>query len=345
MDGEKALLRGIAEKLHTGSARLKWNEGEKNLDGDDHTHALFEISHLLPKTSLHAIGHRVVHGGEKFNRAVLIDKKVERSIEACSDLAPLHNPINLLGIRYFAEISPDVAQVAVFDTAFHQTLPPRAYLYALPLRYSKEFGIRRYGFHGTSHKYVSIEAANLLQKPLEECRFISCHLGNGCSIAAIRGGKSIDTSMGFTPLEGLVMGERTGDLDASIPLFLAEKLGIEVEEVIEICNKESGLLGLSEISCDMRELLECGDSRAEVAIELFCYRLAKYIASYLVPLEWVDAVIFTGGIGENAAAIRERVMQQLRPFNLRPLVIATNEELMIAREALQIANRAKKGGS
>ncbi len=329
-------LNGLAENLNTSRATLKWSNGSKDLGKGDYDDALENILHLLDDEKILAIGHRVVHGGESFSASVKIDAAVLKKIKDCNHLAPLHNPVNALGIEIMGEKFPMIPQVAVFDTSFHQSMPQVAYLYALPHKYYKKLQIRRYGFHGTSHRYVVQKGAEEIGKSLKETSFISCHLGNGCSIAAVKGGKSLDTSMGLTPLEGLVMGHRCGDLDPSIVGFLAEKLQVSSKEVILILNKESGLFGISGISEDMRLLTKSTDPRAKLAIDIFCYRLAKYIAAYLVPLQHVDSVIFTGGIGENASGIRNQVMAHLNPFNLKALVIPTNEELMIARDTAAI---------
>lgn len=332
----RVLLKGLAENLNTSRASLKWSNQSKQLSNPDYRFALDEILKLFDGENVLAVGHRVVHGGELFTESVKVNKEILSKIKELSHLAPLHNPVNSLGIEIMQEKFPGIPQVAVFDTAFHQTLPEKAYLYALPLNYYEEHQVRRYGFHGTSHRYVVKEGAKAIGKPLNETSFISCHLGNGCSITAVEKGKSIDTSMGLTPLEGLVMGERSGDIDPSIVGFLASRLNLSPDEVIGILNKKSGLLGLSGVSSDMRLLLDSNTKGAKVAIEIFCYRLAKYIAAYLVPLKRVDRVIFTGGIGENSEEIRTRVMDQLKPFKLKPLVIPTNEELMIAQDAAQI---------
>jgi len=329
-------LKGLAENLNTPRATLKWSKGSKVLEKGDYDNALGEILHLLHDKKIITIGHRVVHGGEFFKASVKIDSVVLSKIKECNHLALLHNPVNALGIEIMREKFPKLPQVAVFDTSFHQSMPKVAYLYALPYEYYEKFQLRRYGFHGTSHRYVVQKGAEDIGKPLKETSFISCHLGNGCSIAAVKGGKSIDTSMGLTPLEGLVMGQRCGDLDPSIVGFLAEKLQVSSEEVTSILNKKSGLFGISGISEDMRLLTESTDPRAKIAIDIFCYRLAKYIAAYLVPLQHVDGVIFTGGIGENAPGIRDQIMAHLKPFNLKTYVIPTNEELMIARDATAI---------
>lgn len=337
----KVLLKGLAENLNTDRAVLKSSEGTVKLDKTDYRSALRAIVKLLDTHTFFAIGHRVVHGGKAFNTSQKITPAVFETIKSCNHLAPLHNPINALGIEMMGEFFPDIPQVAVFDTAFHQTLPKTAYLYAIPYEYYEKHQVRRYGFHGINHRFVVQEATKEIGKPLEETSFISCHLGNGCSITAVAAGKSVDTSMGLTPLEGLVMGERSGDIDPSIVSFLSSHLKISTDDVTEILNKESGLLGLSGKSGDMRLLLEATDERSKIAVEIFCYRLAKYIASYLVPLGKVDGVIFTGGIGENSEVIRSKVMELLKPFGLKALVIPTNEELMIAQDSAKIVREGK----
>ncbi|MCB0078921.1 MAG: acetate kinase [Anaerolineales bacterium] len=312
--------------------------------------------------ALDAVGHRVVHGGERFSDATLISDEVIAAIEAVSDLAPLHNPANLLGIEVCRELLPNTPQVAVFDTAFHQTLPAHAYLYALPYELYERHGVRRYGFHGTSHRYVTERAAALLGRT---GRFISLHLGNGCSIAAVREGRSVDTSMGLTPLEGLVMGTRSGDIDPALVTFIAAKEGISASEVERLLNKQSGLLGLSQSTSDMRLLLEgaaAGDGACQRAVDLFCYRARKYIGAYAAAMGGVDALIFTGGIGENAPPIRATIVQGLEflgisldetanrdgkvrgqihgPAATVPvLVIPTNEEGVIAEDTRRIVER------
>ncbi|HKI02000.1 MAG TPA: acetate kinase [Thermoanaerobaculia bacterium] len=325
---------------------------------------------VLPhREEIGAVGHRVVHGGERFKASVLIDEDVIDGIEACIALAPLHNPANLQGYRAARAVLPHAPQVAVFDTSFHQTMPPAAYLYALPYDKYQRFGIRRFGFHGTSHRFVSGRAAALLGRAAgdPELRLITCHLGNGCSVCAIRGGRSVDTSMGFTPLEGLVMGTRSGDLDPAALLYLMSREEIGAVEANALMNKQSGLLGISGLSHDMRTLLEAeakGNERARLAIEVFCYRLRKYIAGYVGALGGADALVFAGGIGENSPVIRERVLQGLDAvgFSLDParndaaqeteaeispegegshprvFVIPTNEELLIARDTFGIVN-------
>ncbi len=275
-------------------------------------HSLDDLSEIA------AVGHRVVHGGEAFTGSVLINDEVVRSIEQCVDLAPLHNPANLIGIRAAMHALENVPHVACFDTAFHASIPKVAYLYALPYDVYTRYGVRRYGFHGSSHRYVAARTAQLLGKPADEVNCITVHLGNGCSMTAVRDGKSVDTSMGLTPLEGLVMGTRSGDIDPAILFYLADK-GYDIESLNKLCNKESGLLGVSGISNDMRSLSEeaqAGNEMAELAIDIFCYRVRKYIGAYLAVLGRVDAVSFTGGIGEHAPGVRAQVCADLEPLGI-----------------------------
>ena len=337
--------------------------------GYAHREALDRLAGWLAEPAQHdlaiaAVGHRVVHGGEHFTKATRVDDDTLAAIEACCPLAPLHNPSNLLGIRRTRDHFPNLPQVAVFDTAFHQTMPAEAYLYALPMSWYREHGIRRYGFHGSSHKFVVGEAAALLGRPLEETNLITLHLGNGCSAAAVAGGQVVDTSMGLTPLEGLVMGTRSGDVDPGIVLHLQRSLGLSVAEVDDTLNQRSGLLGLSELSNDMRELRRAaggGHDGARQAIDVFGYRLAKSVSALRAALTGLDAIVFTGGIGENDAETRTETAGRLRHLGLelnenanaaavrgaravisspdspvRVLVIPTNEELMIARETDQV---------
>jgi len=317
-------------------------------------------------SEISAVGHRVVHGGEDFFHSVLIDDEVIKTIKSYISLAPLHNPPNLAGIKAARSLLPDVPQVAVFDTAFHQTLAEKAFLYALPYQYYEKYKIRRYGFHGTSHRYIAERAAKFLKKPLKELKIITCHLGNGCSITAIDKGKSIDTSMGFTPLEGLVMGTRCGDVDAAAVLFLMEKENFTTAQMDNLLNKQSGLLGISGISNDLRKVQKWvvkGDQRAKLALEVFAYRIKKYIGAYSAVLGGLDALIFSAGIGENEANIRDKVCQGLEFLGVyldkkknrarskasrfistesspaKILVIPTNEEEMIAEETWRIVNK------
>jgi acetate kinase len=314
---------------------------------------------------IHAIGHRVVHGGEKFSASVRIDAAVIAGIESCVELAPLHNPANLRGIRAASEVlGPAVPHVAVFDTAFHATMPETAYLYGIPYHFYRRHKIRRYGFHGTSHRYLAYRYRTMMKIPKEKVNIVTLHLGNGCSAAAIKGGASINTSMGFTPLEGLIMGTRSGDVDASVLEFLALKEGLSLSEIITMLNKESGLLGLSGLTSDMRELLdeerENGDRRARLAVETFCASVRRRIGAYQAELGGADAVIFSGGIGENSAEVRRRICLGLGCLgleldearnaaiaggtgqittdasSLKAYVIPTNEELLIARDAYRV---------
>ena len=313
---------------------------------------------------IEAVGHRVVHGGEAFNKSVLITDEVLKAIEDCIPLAPLHNPANLTGIRACQKVMPGVPMVAVFDTAFHQTMPPKAYMYALPYAYYEEDKVRRYGFHGTSHKYVAGRAAAMLGKAPEEVKLISCHLGNGSSIAAVDGGRSVDTSMGFTPLAGLPMGTRCGDIDAGILQYLMNKYGMDIDKMLNVLNKKSGVEGLSCVSSDFRDLENAaakGDKKAELAQEKFAYEVKKYVGAYAAAMGGVDAVIFTAGVGENDKAIRAMVCRGLEYMGVelderandvrgketvisaagskvKVLLIPTNEELMIAMDTASIVS-------
>lgn len=363
---------GLAERIGSEAGRILWTQGQEKseipIPGQNHEEALARVvDHLhrsVPEfaSALDGIGHRVVHGGERFTHSTLIDDDIVTQIEQVSHLAPLHNPANLTGIRTALQLFPDVPQAAVFDTAFHQSLAARAFLYALPYRYYSEMGIRRYGFHGTSHRYVTEKAAGVLGRPLESLALLSAHLGNGCSAAAVLNGQSVDTTMGLTPLEGLVMGTRSGDVDPGLHEILSAHLDIDVVEVTRILNRESGLLGLSGHSNDMRELERLaadGDERAVLAIEIFCYRLARSLASLTVALGRLDGLIFTGGIGENSSNVRRRTLEHLaflgfdldQHANQEPethsgritksggpvaLVVPTDEEAMIARDTLSL---------
>jgi len=299
------------------------------------------------------IGHRVVHGGETFKESTPITPKVIASIEKYSELAPLHNPPSLLGIKACAKILKGIPQVAVFDTSFHQSMPEAAFLYGLPLGYYKKYAIRKYGFHGTSHRFVSHEAAKLIGRPLKTLKLITCHLGNGCSMAAVKGGHSIDTSMGFTPLEGLIMGTRSGDIDPAAVLYIAEKSGVSLKAVNDILNKKSGLLGISGVSNDMRDILkrskDSGPSaaRCKLAIEMFIYRIKKYIGSYVAAMGALDAVVFTAGISENNGWLVSRIKRDLKPCvpkGARFMVVPTNEELLIARDTYNAIKTKRKRG-
>lgn len=374
MPEEEVITKGVVERIGLNDSIFQINvNGEKKKfvqDIPNHAEAvkilleqMLELQVIESFDEIDGVGHRVVHGGEKFSDSALITDEVLREIEELADLAPLHNPANVTGIKAFKEILPDVPAVAVFDTAFHQTMPERSYLYSLPYEYYKKYKIRKYGFHGTSHKYVTERAAELLERPLKSLRLISCHLGNGASIAAVVGGKSIDTSMGFTPLAGVTMGTRSGNIDPALIPYIMEKTGKTAEEVVNVLNKESGLLGISGVSSDLRDLTEAaeaGNKRAELALDVFVDRIHKYIGSYAAKMNGVDAIIFTAGIGENSAEIRERILRGLEfmgvywdteankntkgeafinyPFSpVKVLVIPTNEEVMIARDVVRLA--------
>lgn len=318
MPEKRVISKGLVERIGEGNAALEYSEANevRRLEREisDHKEGMALILETLTgdggvlehAEEIGAVGHRVVHGGEEFTGSVLITPEVIASIERFADLAPLHNPPNLTGIQAAMHELPEVPQVACFDTAFHATIPEVAYTYALPYQLYEKFGIRRYGFHGTSHRYVARRAAQLLEIDKHAINCITVHLGNGCSMAAVKAGRSIDTSMGLTPLEGLVMGTRTGDFDPAILFYLADR-GYDMASLNKLCNKQSGLLGISGESNDMRTLLERseqGDERSKLAIDIFCYRIKKYIGMYMAVLGRVDAVVFTGGIGENAAAVR-----------------------------------------
>ena len=368
----EAGLSGIAESLGNQDASLSYKiDGKKNTlalpEKAGHTEALNAIQSVIAQTGVVpiAIGHRVVHGGEKFKQAALVDETVLAAIEEYASMAPLHNMANLKGITTAQEAYPNLPHVAVFDTSFFQTMPKKAFVYALPMPLYKEHGIRRYGFHGTSHKFILDSTAAQLNKSVEDTSIISAHLGNGCSVSAIEKGQAVDTSLGFTPLEGLVMGTRCGDLDPSLPGTLQQKLGKTAEEINDLLNKQSGLLGISELSNDCRTLEEAalnGHEGALLAIEIFCYRLAKYISGYMIAVPTLDAIVFTGGIGENSSLIRETTMGYFKHFGVaideqrnldarfgnageisapssstKVLVVPTNEEWVIAAQTAQFA--------
>jgi len=332
MPQELSLSEGIIEHI-----------GEKGFGIKDHYMGLKIVLGKLRYVD--AVGHRVVHGAEKFKKPILINASVLRKIRQCSCLAPLHNPANLAGIWACKKLLPGIRQVAVFDTAFHQTLPDYAYIYGLPYEYYKRFGIRKYGFHGTSHQYVASEAARRLNKPMSKLKIITCHLGNGCSITAIDRGRCIDTSMGFTPLEGLIMGTRCGDIDPALVTYIIRKRKLNLSQVEDILNKKSGLKGISGISNDMRILTRMatrGDKRANLAIDIFVYRIRKYIGAYTAIMGGIDALVFTAGIGEHQRRIREIICKGIFScLKKKPkiLVIPTNEELMIARQTYSLLKK------
>jgi len=323
------LTKGIIERI-----------GEQGSPVADHYSGLKMI--LSKINHVDAVGHRVVHGAEEFREPVLINDHVIRKIRQCCELAPLHNPANLTGILACKKLLPGVKQVAVFDTAFHQTIPDYAYIYGLPYEYYKKYGIRKYGFHGTSHQYVVHEAAKRLKKPLNKLKIISCHLGNGCSITAVDKGKSVDTSMGFTPLEGLVMGTRCGDIDPALVTHIMRKAKLDIHAMDAMLNKSSGLKGISGISNDMRILegkSNQGDKKAKLAVDIFTYRIKKYIGAYAAAMSGCDSLVFTAGIGEHQKGIRDKICKGLfAHFKKAPkiLVIPTDEELMIARQTAKL---------
>jgi acetate kinase len=366
----EVILQGLGDRLNSTEAVLTVNENGSGetipIPGGGHAEALHELLPRLRGRPVGAVGHRVVNGGERFSESTLLDDETEEAIAACSDIAPVHAIPNATGIRAARKMFPEVPQVAVFDTAFHQTIPPHAYMYGLPAEYYEKHRIRKYGFHGTSHRFVSTEAARLLGTTPGDLQLITAHLGNGSSVCAVREGRSTDTSMGFTPLEGLVMGTRCGDLDPNIILFLQQKTGMTLAEITDVLNRKSGLLGLSGTSHDMRTLLaqrDGGHPGATLAVEVFCYRLARHILASSAALDRLDAVVFTGGIGENAAPVRQITARHLKVLGLlidhelnasngrtsggrisgplsrvTVLVVPTNEELVIAREASRIVS-------
>lgn len=367
-------LCGLIQRIGSAEASLKYSyNGEtktRDLPNIDYHAALQTITDIIHSfkeiaDNILAVGHRVVHGGENFTHSVIITDAVLEEIRQCIDFAPLHNPAHILGMEGAMLAFPGLKQVAVFDTAFHQTMPPHAYIYPIPYELYQQYKIRRYGAHGTSHRFVSKKAAAILEKDIHQCAFITAHLGNGCSATAVLNGKSIDTSMGFTPLAGLVMGTRSGDIDPSIHACIANKLGYDVHQVTALLNNKSGLLGISGKDSDMRTIEDhaaAGDDRAILALEIFCYQLAKYIAALTVPLGKIDALIFTGGIGENSQTVREKTLSWLKIFGFKldtnrnnahgknskgiitadsstiAMVVPTNEELLIAQDTVSLVH-------
>ena len=373
METEHVLAKGLCERIgldgHLKHTPLVGGKPvfDEDLPMPTHSEAIAAVIDKLTSAEygvvasmkeIDAVGHRVVHGGEKFAKSVVITDEVMQAIEECTPLAPLHNPANIIGIKACQELMPGVPMVAVFDTAFHQTMPPVAYTYALPYEYYEKDKVRRYGFHGTSHKYVSQRAADMLGKPIEQLKLISCHLGNGSSVTAIDGGKSVDTSMGFTPLAGLPMGTRSGDIDAGILEYLMNKYGMDIKEMVNVLNKKSGVMGVSGVSSDFRDLEEAfeqGNERAGLAVDMFNYGVKKLIGAYAAAMGGVDAIIFTAGVGENSASQRMAIASGLEFMGVKMdedankvrgeervisapdskvtvLLIPTNEELMIAMD-------------
>lgn len=377
MNGEEVLAKGLVERIGIEGSRIKHDTTGKERviieePMKDHKRALELVLEAIvdekygaikSMDEIGAVGHRVLHGGEDFSSSTIIDDEVMKAIENNIELAPLHNPPNIMGIEACKELMPEVPMVAVFDTAFHQTIPADNYIYALPYELYEKYKIRRYGFHGTSHKYVSQRAAEILGKDIRDLNIVTAHLGNGSSVTAVEGGKSVDTSMGFTPLEGLAMGTRSGDIDPAIIPFIMEKEGLSFEEVNQMLNKGSGVLGISGISSDFRDLeiaADEGNQRAKLALEVFANRVKKYIAAYAAQMCRIDVLVFTAGIGENSASMRELICDGLECLNIiidkelneqasgkeaiiskniggvTIMVIPTNEELMIARDTLEL---------
>lgn len=373
---EKVLAKGLCERIGI-DGRLVYTPagGEKeisNLDMPTHKQAIQYVINALTndKTGviksldeIGAVGHRLVHGGEKFACSTLITDEVIKAVEECSDLAPLHNPANLIGVHACQELMPNTPMAGVFDTAFHQTMPLEAYMYGIPYEYYEKYKVRKYGFHGTSHSFVSKRTAELLGKPAENLKIIVCHLGNGSSICAVDGGKSVDTSMGLSPLEGLIMGTRSGDVDPSVMEFICKKENMDINGIMEILNKKSGVQGLSGVSSDFRDLqagAASGNDRCEMAVDVFCYRVLKYIGAYVAAMNGVDAIAFTAGLGENDDVVRRKIVSRLgylgitldeavnketkgkeavisTPDSKVPVwVVPTNEELAIARETVAL---------
>ncbi|MFZ5643454.1 MAG: acetate/propionate family kinase [Bacillota bacterium] len=375
MENEEVLISGQADRIGlSGSLIVHRKMGGEAITMEilmpGHRSAIEKILSLLTDPqygavssveNISAVGHRVVHGGEKFSKSTLVTPEVLADLQILSDLAPLHNPPNITGINVCRQLIPGARQVAVFDTAFHQTMSAHAYLYGIPHEYYSRYGLRRYGFHGTSHRYVSMMAAKILQRPIEDLKLITCHLGNGSSVCAVKNGCSIDTSMGFTPLSGLIMGTRAGDLDPAIVSFLMEKEQMTPSQVRDLLNKKSGVLGISGISSDFRDLEKAageGNSRAQLALDMFCYTVRKWIGSFVAVIGGVDAIVFTAGIGENSPLIRSKILSGLSWLGIKPavdgnvrgreailtrredpvqvLVVPTNEELLIARDSYEL---------
>lgn len=376
MQNEMVLAKGNVERIGIDGAFLKYRRGDEDtitVEAEIPNHevaiqlvfdALTNESYGVLKSTaeIEAVGHRVVHAGEKYASSVLIDDDVMAALRECIELAPLHNPPNIVGIEVAQRLMPNVKHVGVFDTAFHQTMPDYAYMYALPYELYEQYRVRRYGFHGTSHKYVAERAAAILGRPLSELKIITCHLGNGASVTAVDHGKSVDTSMGFTPLEGLIMGTRSGDVDPAVVTFVQDKEGLTSEQVNNMLNKQSGVLGISGVSSDFRSLEEAseeGNKRAALAMEMFAYRVRKYIGAYAAAMGGVDAIVFTAGLGENSSSMRQSICAGLEflgvkldteknnvrgkevdfsagDAKVRTLLVPTNEELMIARDTVAL---------
>ena len=377
MDDKSVMTSGGAERVGLDNAfvKVKLPNGEKKQimhDIPEHTEGVKFIFSLLTDpeigvikdlSEINAVGHRMVHGGEKFNKSVILNEEVLKAFEDCIDLAPLHNPANLKGVKAVSELMPGLPQVGVFDTAFHQTMPEKAYLYAIPYELYKEYGVRRYGFHGTSHRYVSQRVCEYLGVNAADKKIITCHIGNGGSVAAVDGGKCVDTSMGLTPLEGLMMGTRSGDIDGGAVTFIEKKLGLDADGMSALLNKKSGLLGVTGISSDMREIdtaIEQGNKLAETALDMYNYRIKKYVGAYAAAMGGCDIIVFTAGVGENQAQMREVVCSNMEYMGVKidveknkgihgeeaiistpeskvtVCVIPTDEELMIATDTMNL---------
>ena len=380
MDNETTMAKGLIERISIPGSRLKQKANGREflveLAMKDHVEACAQMMKALTDPEhgvinsmdeISAIGHRVVHGGEHFTASSLIDEACQKAIEDNSAFAPLHNPANLMGIKACQHVLPKTPMVAVFDTAFHQTMPPKAYLYGLPIAYYQNLKVRRYGFHGTSHHYVSQRAAEFLGKKVEDMKIITCHLGNGSSVCAVDKGKSVDTCMGMTPLEGVLMGTRSGNVDPACLQFIMKRESLDIDEMLDILNKKSGLLGVSNISSDMRDVeiaAEKGDNLAKISLDMLCYSIKKYVGAYAAAMGGVDAIVFTAGIGENSPELRTEVIEGLEflgasldaeknkvrgkeqivsmpDSRVKVLVIPTNEELVIARDTLEIVSKVK----
>ncbi len=377
MADESVICKGLVERIGIEGSNIAHKIGGEKIEIKkplkNHVEAIQLVLEVLQDkkygavssmSEIGAVGHRVVHGGESFSRSVLIDDGVMDAIRDNIDLAPLHNPANIMGIEACRAVMPGTPMVAVFDTAFHQTMPKSSYIYALPYEVYEKYKVRRYGFHGTSHKFVAQQAAKMLGKPLEDIKLITCHLGNGSSVSAVKDGKVLDTSMGLTPLEGVPMGTRSGDLDPAILGFLMNKLNMNIDEMTAYLNKKSGILGISGISSDFRDLIAAakeGNERAQLGLDVFCYRVRKYIGAYAAAMGGVDAVVFTAGVGENNSGLRKKIMEGMEYLGFeiddaqnengsgafamtKPssrvcgLVIPTNEELMIARDTAELCS-------
>ncbi len=374
MDNEKVLAKGLCERIGIEGAKVSHKtfdekKFESELPMKNHMDAVKIVTdNLLNKTygvlnsidEINAVGHRVLHGGKYFNKPVVINEEVKDAIRKCFILGPLHNPQNLIGIEACEKLMPNIKQVAVFDTAFHQTMPAKAFLYALPYEYYEKYQIRRYGFHGTSHQYVSMRAAEILSN--KNLKLITCHLGNGSSVCAIENGKCVDTSMGLTPLEGLAMGTRSGDMDPAIVKFIMHEENLSIDQMDDLLNKKSGVFGISGVSSDFRDIesaAQNGNERAQIALDIFYYRCAKYVGSYVAAMNGVDAIVFTAGLGENSPQAREKICSYLTYLGvevdtqknncrgkevefstpnskIKLLAIPTNEELMIAKETMAL---------